>query len=79
MSTGTRQRTNCQACGARCRASVLEVQIHGGHGWNGHWRYSVLRLCPPCRQAQLDFWFKPGRGHSSGSAAELTSPSSSRS
>jgi hypothetical protein len=55
VSTGLRQRTNCQACGARCQATALELQVHRDSPQGGYWLYTLLRLCPPCRAAQLDF------------------------
>jgi hypothetical protein len=58
VSTRPRQRTNCQACGVRCYSTPLEVQVHKDAQPIGYWIYSMLRLCPPCRSAQLDFLTK---------------------
>lgn len=54
MATGQQRRTVCQACGARCRSTPLEFQIRGGGGWRGHWMWSKLDLCPPCKVATCD-------------------------
>lgn len=56
MSTGLRQRTTCQACGARCQSAPTEAMFHFGTRVNGYWLWSSKRLCPPCRAAQRDFW-----------------------
>lgn len=55
MSTGLRKRTVCQACGARYKGTPLEVAVHGGRGWRGHWEWYALPLCPVCRTARLDW------------------------
>lgn len=56
VSTGLRQRTVCQACGAACRVAPTEAMFHEGRGVREHWLWLVKILCPPCRAAQLDFW-----------------------
>lgn len=57
MSVERRQRTVCQACGAMCKTAPLEIQMRGGNGWRGYWRWSSRSLCPVCKAAHTDFWF----------------------
>jgi hypothetical protein len=35
----------------------MELQLHGGSGWRTYWTWTSKKLCPPCKAAQLDFWF----------------------
>ena len=53
MSTGPRQRTVCQACGARCQATPLQHMLFVDRP-APHWVYLLELLCPPCRVARLD-------------------------
>lgn len=54
-----RIRRACQQCGQSFRGRPLEVQVHGGRGNVGFWRWSAKWLCWPCKSAQLDYWFEP--------------------
>ena len=55
MSTGPRQRTVCQHCGARCRVPSDEVLVRRCRGPVCWQEWHLVKLCPPCRAAFDDY------------------------
>ena len=49
MSGIVRRRAHCNACGALCRATPLELMIRGGNGYQRHWLWWQVVLCAPCQ------------------------------
>lgn len=61
MSTVSGIRTRCQGCNTLGRYRPLELMLHVPSTTGPYWQWISRWLCPPCRGAQVDYWFGSSR------------------
>lgn len=59
MPVSLRRRVHCAHCHSACRVAPLEVMVRGGNGWQGHWLWSTIVVCPACLRPLLDALGQP--------------------
>lgn len=70
---GRIQRSRCAACLESCRIVPTEITWREQRGRGNAWLYASRDLCPPCRRAHKDFWFRQARPAARGLQLRLLS------